>query len=78
METSKETSHEFVVCINNENYPASLELHKICRMIPDEDAGAEGDIRIIDESGEDYLYPASYFIPISVPHIVEESLRRVS
>jgi hypothetical protein len=47
-------------------------------LIPDEDADAEGDIRIIDESGEDYLYPASYFVPINVPNIVEESLRRAS
>jgi len=78
METSKEISQEFVVCINNENYPASLELHKIYRLISDEDADAEGDIRIIDESGEDYLYPASYFVPINVPHVVEESLRRAS
>lgn len=76
METSKQTSHKFVVCINNEKYPASLELHKIYRLIPDEDADAEGDIRIIDESGEEYLYPSSYFVPINVPHIVEESLRR--
>ena len=78
METSKETSHEFVVCINNSDYPASLELHKIYRVIPDEDASVEGDIRIIDESGEDYLYPAAYFVPINVPNIVEESLRRAS
>jgi len=78
METSKETFTTFVVCINNENYPASLELHKIYCLIPDEDADADGDIRIIDESGEDYLYPASCFVPINVPHIVEESLRRAS
>ena len=78
MKTSKEIPQEFVVCINNGDYPASLELHKIYRVIPDEDAGAEGDIRIIDESREDYLYPASYFVPISVPHVVEESLLRAS
>ena len=78
MEISKETSHEFVVCINNSDYPASLELHKIYHVIPDEDAGVEGDIRIIDESGEDYLYSAAYFVPINVPHVVEESLRRAS
>ena len=78
MEKSKESSQEFVVCINNENYPASLELHKIYRAIPDEDADAEGDIRIIDESGEDYLYPSSYFVPINSPRVVEESLRRAS
>jgi len=67
---------EFVVCINNVDYPASLELHKIYRVIPDEDAATEGDIRVIDESGEDYLYPSSYFVPIQVPKIVEESLLR--
>ena len=78
MEKSKKMSQEFVVCINNEDYPASLELHKIYRVISDEDADAEGDLRIIDESGEDYLYPASYFVPINIPHIVEESLRRAS
>jgi hypothetical protein len=45
-------------------------------VIPDEDAATEGDIRVIDESGEDYLYPSSYFVPIQVPQIVEESLLR--
>jgi hypothetical protein len=69
---------EFVVCINNVDYPTSLELHKIYRVIPDEDAAVEGDIRVIDESGEDYLYPSSYFVSIKVPQIVKESLHRVS
>jgi hypothetical protein len=78
MKKSKESSPQFVVCINNEDYPASLELHKIYRVVPDEDAATDGDIRIIDESGEDYLYPASYFAPIKVPQLVEESLLRAS
>jgi hypothetical protein len=60
MEKTKEASPEFGVCINNDDYPASLELHKIYRVLPDEDAAADSDIRIIDESGEDYLYPASH------------------
>lgn len=64
----------FVVCINNAGYPASLELHKIYRAIPDKDAARDGDIRVIDEGGEDYLYPASYFAPIRVPVTVEKSL----
>jgi len=64
--------------VNNVDYPASLELHKIYRVIPDEDAATEGDIRVIDESGEDYLYPSSYFVPIQVPQIVEESLLKAS
>ena len=64
----------FVVCINNTGYPASLELHKIYRAIPDKDAAADGDVRVVDEGGEDYLYPASYFAPIKVPVAVEKSL----
>ncbi len=57
----------FVVCINNKDYPSSLELHKIYRVIPDTNAEEDNDLRIIDESGEDYLYPASYFVPIQLP-----------
>lgn len=78
MEKTQETPIKFVVCINNDDCPASLELHKIYCVVADEDAAADGDIRIIDESGEDYLYPASYFAPIKVPTAVEESLLRAS
>ena len=78
MQESKQSLPEFVVCINNTNYPASLELHKIYRVLADKDATKEGDIRIIDESGEDYLYPSSYFVPIQVPQTVEKSLLRAS
>jgi hypothetical protein len=55
----------FAFCVNNSDYPASLELHKIYRLLPDDDAAQDGDVRAIDESGEDYLYPAEYFIPIA-------------
>ena len=78
MEKTKNISAKFVVCINNKNYPASLELHKIYRVLPDEDAAADGDLRVIDESGEDYLFPASFFVPIKVPHVLEESLLQTS
>jgi len=53
-----------------------LELHKIYRVLPDDEAAKEGDIRIIDESGEDYLYPAEWFVPVEVPRAVEISLLR--
>jgi hypothetical protein len=76
MKESKENSPEFAVCINNSEYPASLELHKIYRVIDDKEAENEGDIRIVDESGEDYIYPSSYFVPIHVPQTVEKSLLR--
>ena len=78
MEKIKKSSGQFVVCINNKNYPSSLELHKIYRVLPDEDAAADGDLRVIDESGEDYLYPSSVFDHIQVPEKVEESLIRAS
>ena len=78
MKKSTELLGEFAVCINNADYPASLELHKIYRVIPDENVATEGDIRVVDESGEDYIYPSSYFVPIQVPQIVEESLLRAS
>lgn len=60
-------SPQFAVCIQNAAYPASLELHKIYRIIPDENAAQDGDLRVIDESGEDYLYPAACFVVISLP-----------
>jgi hypothetical protein len=74
MQKIKERISQFVVCINNADYPASLELHKIYHVLPDKDAAVDGDIRVVDESGEDYIYPASYFTPIEVPKVVEESL----
>jgi hypothetical protein len=57
----------FVVCIDNAEYPASLGLHKIYRAVPDEEATRDGDLRIIDESGEDYLYPAEWFVAVEEP-----------
>lgn len=74
MEEFKKGASEYVVCIANDGYPASLERHKIYQVVADEDAVVDGDIRIIDESGEDYLYPADFFVPIEVPAAVETSL----
>ncbi|HEY0080026.1 MAG TPA: hypothetical protein VGB73_15545 [Pyrinomonadaceae bacterium] len=78
MKQQKKSAHKFVVCIDNAGYPASLELHKIYRVLPDEDAATEGDLRVIDESGEDYLYPAEYFVLIELPKAVEQSLLRAA
>ena len=55
---------QFAVCINNDGYPASLELRKIYQVIPDARAAEANQIRVIDESGEDYVYPAGFFAPI--------------
>jgi hypothetical protein len=62
------------VCVNNADYPASLELHKIYRVLPNEDAEANNDLRVVDESGEDHLYPADYFVLVELPRAVEQSV----
>lgn len=62
-----------MVCVDNTDYPASLELHKIYRTVPDPDAESDGDIRVIDESGEDYLYSQDRFVPVGIPAVVRES-----
>jgi len=64
----------FAVCIDSRGYPTSLELHKIYRVVPDEAAAADGDIRVVDESGEDYLYSADRFVAIEPPQTVKRSL----
>ncbi len=72
----RRSAPKFAVCINNSEYPASLELHKIYRVVADEEAPREGDLRIIDESGEDYLYPAEWFVPVALPPRIRGSLLR--
>ena len=68
----------FAVCVRNTDHEASLEVHKIYAVLPDADAARDGDIRVIDESGEDYLYPADWFVPIDVPESVEASMLSTS
>jgi hypothetical protein len=64
---------QFVVCINNEGYPASLELRKIYKTLPDDKAATHNLMRVVDESGEDYLYPERFFVPIQLPQAAEEA-----
>ncbi len=78
MRKRKDSSSKFVVCIRNENYTASLELHKIYRVLPDPDAERDGDLRIVDETGDDYLYPAERFVVVELPEAVEASLLQMS
>ena len=78
MTNSQKLSPRFAVCIDNTDYPASLERHKIYQVIPDESSEADGDIRIIDESGEDYIYASSRFVLIDVPDVLKTSLLQVS
>ena len=65
---------EFVVCINNQDYSASLEVRKIYQVLPDPQANAHLMIRIIDESGEDYLYPSRYFMSIELSELLQQAL----
>ena len=64
----------FVVCVNNDDYPTSLEVRKIYHAIEDKEAETHNFLRVVDESGEDYLYPAHYFMALPLPGEVEEAL----
>lgn len=68
-------SRAFAVCICNEGYPASLEVRKIYEVLPDSNAASHHMVRVVDESGEDYLYPESLFAPIELPQSLQEALR---
>lgn len=63
----KQATLGFAFCLDNSGYPVSLELHKLYRILDDERAEALGMVRVVDESGEDYLYPVEYFWPVKPP-----------
>ena len=68
------TERRFAVCVRNEGYEASLERNKIYAVLADDDAERDGDLRVVDESGEDYLFSADRFVAIDVPAAVRASL----
>ena len=68
------TSPRFVVCLRNHGYEASLEPRKIYQALPDKEAEGHKMLRVIDESGEDYLFPAGLFSPISLPETLMKEL----
>lgn len=70
----KSGSPQFVMCISNKGYPASLEVRKVYQKLVDKQAETRSLVRIIDESGEDYLYPTDFFVPIEMPAAVAKSL----
>ena len=74
MKSRRVSASHFVICIDNENYPASLEVGKLYRVIPDDKATAHGYIRVIDESGQDYAYSTERFFPLELPQVVEKAL----
>lgn len=68
----------FAVCVRNEGYEASLERNKIYVVLPDDEAERDGDVRVVDESGGDYLFAADRFVAIEVPTAVRASLLKAS
>jgi hypothetical protein len=69
---------QFAICIRNDGYPASLELRKLYRVVEDSFADQHSMIRVIDESGEDYLFPNEYFVRVTLPQAVEKQLREIA
>ena len=69
---------KYAICTVNTGYEASLELRKLYQVVPDDSAALYEQIRIIDESGEDYLYPLAYFEPVDLPDPVAERVSQVA
>lgn len=74
----KRTKPTFGICINNEGYPVSLELMKLYEIVSDAEAEAEGMRRVVDETGESYLYRADRFVVVEVPAEVEQAYGQVA
>jgi hypothetical protein len=70
----KTSIKKFVVCLKNKGYEASLEPRKIYQVLADPDAAKHRQLRVVDESGEDYLYPSNYFTPIDLPQPVRKAV----
>lgn len=69
----KRADRRFVLCVKNDDCD-DLERRKVYRVIPDEKAEKDGYVRVIDESGEDYLYPSSYFVRLQLPQEAEQAI----
>jgi hypothetical protein len=71
-------SHQYAVCIRNAGFAASLEVRKLYQVLADSEAEANDLIRVIDESGEDYVYPAGLFERLTLPREIERALSLAS
>jgi hypothetical protein len=69
---------QFVICVQNKDYPVSLELRKLYQVIPDEAAAKRHLIRVIDESGENYIYPEECFVAIRLPQAIGHAVLRAN
>ena len=77
MTTQRHKPH-YVACMSNEGYPAALVVRRIYRRLLDSDAEKEKLLRVVDESGEDYLYPAHLFLVVDLPEGIEKAFRKLS
>ena len=68
------SKHTVVICMENTGFEASLELRKLYEILPDSDAAKHGQVRVVDESGEDYLYPKSSFASVTLP---QETIQQI-
>ena len=68
------TRRQLVLCLRNKGYEVSLERRKIYQVLPDQDAARHGRLRVVDESGEDYLYPEGFFVPITLPRTLRRAV----
>ena len=68
------SQHIFAICVQNQDYEVSLERRKLYLVLPDAVAEEHDQIRIVDESGEDYLYPKDYFVVVDLPEVIERKV----
>jgi hypothetical protein len=73
MTRSRSPTH-YALCVRNDGYPASLLVRRLYELVPDRGAAARGLVRVVDESGEDYLYPEKFFVPIALPRPVTRAM----
>ena len=78
MKTTMVSKGKYALCVNNEGCPASLEMQKVYRVVADAGASRRGLIRVIDESGEDYLYPKTYFVQVFFRDRLPPSMQRAA
>ncbi len=78
MPSSRRKKHGFAVCLRNAGHAASIEVRKLYAFLDDPDAEANNLIRVVDESGEDYVYPARLFQKLVLPVEIQRALRLAS
>ncbi len=69
------STKSYVLCVRNDGYPASLLVRRLYERVADRTAAARGLVRVVDESGEDYLYPEKFFVPLALPRPVARAMR---